>query len=101
MFFFKYFSETSEGTSVITIRTGTEFEETIAVRRKFIHPSFNHGEYYNDIAVLELGNRFFYVFKKKGDRGSKSKLKLVTLTSFFQKERFCLTMKSMETLPLV
>ena len=68
MFFLKSFSETTEGTSVITLRTGTEFEETIAVRRKFIHPSFNQGEYYNDIAVLELGNRLF-MFKKRGIGG--------------------------------
>jgi len=30
--------ENLEGTSTITIRTGTDHEETIAVRRKFIHP---------------------------------------------------------------
>ena len=59
MFFTKYFSENSEGTSTITIRTGTEHEETIAVRRKFIHPWYYRGgaTYYNDIALLELGNR--------------------------------------------
>ena len=56
---FYKFSENSEGTSTITIRTGTDHEETIAVRRKFIHPKYNPGDgtYYYDIAVLELGNR--------------------------------------------
>jgi len=51
--------ETSASTSVITIRTGTELEETIAVRRTFIHPKYNRGDgtYYNDIAVLELGKK--------------------------------------------
>ena len=57
--FTKYFSENSVGTSTITIRTGTENQETIAVRRKFIHPWYYQGgaTYYNDIAVLELGNK--------------------------------------------
>ena len=60
MSLYKKFSETSTSTSVITIRTGTELEETIAVRRKFIHPKYNRGDgtYYNDIAVLELGKKW-------------------------------------------
>ena len=87
MFFTKYFSENSVGTSTITIRTGTENQETIAVRRKFIHPWYYQGgaTYYNDIAVLELGNT-------KGQpartRGSNFKLIFLTCIYFFRKKNF-------------
>ena len=80
MFFIKYFSENSKGTSTITIRTGTDHEETIAVRRKFIHPWYYQGgaTYYNDIAVLELGNR-----KGQAIRTWGSNFKLIFLSCIF------------------
>ena len=80
MFFTKYFSENSVGTSTITIRTGTENQETIAVRRKFIHPWYYQGgaTYYNDIAVLELGNR-----KGQAIRTWGSNFKLIFLSCIF------------------
>ena len=86
MFFTKYFSENSEGTSTITIRTGTDHEETIAVRRKFIHPWYYRGgaTYYNDIALLELGNRIYQVARKR-----ESKFKLIFIICiFFRKKDF-------------
>jgi len=56
-------------TSTITIRTGTDHEETIAVRRKFIHPWYNQGDgtYYNDIAILELERKILYDYGTYGD----------------------------------
>ena len=78
--FTKHFSETSKCTSLITIRAETDNEEKIAVRRKFIHPWYYQGgaTYYNDIAVLELGNRNGQTARTRG-----SKFNLIFLTCKF------------------
>ena len=39
----------------ILVRDGTHFEETIEIRRVFVHPGFKFPSLYDDIAVAELG----------------------------------------------
>ena len=47
------------------IRTGTKYEESIAVKREWIHPwresveKGNSGTVYYDIAIMELGMKHF------------------------------------------
>jgi len=54
----------------VTIRDGTIYQESIGVRRMWIHPQRNvafFGAAYFDIAVLELERRIIYDFDKYGD----------------------------------
>ena len=50
----------------ITIRHNTKFNETIEVKRIYIHPDYVFPELYNDVAVLELGRRIPYDYEKVG-----------------------------------
>ena len=50
------FSALRQGqTRTIGIRDGTDFAETVEVRRFWTYPKYNGTAYY-DIAVIELGN---------------------------------------------
>ena len=40
----------------IKMRDGTDFKESVEIRRVFVHPGFKFPSLYNDIAVAELGN---------------------------------------------
>ncbi len=40
----------------IKMRDGTDFKESVEIRRVFAHPGFKFPSLYNDIAVAELGN---------------------------------------------
>ena len=43
-----------------TIRAGTQFKETIEIKRIYRHPNYVYPQLYNDIALLELGRRIHY-----------------------------------------
>ena len=45
-----------------TFRSGTKFNETIEIKRKYVHPNYIYPKNYNDIALLELGRRIHYDF---------------------------------------
>ena len=49
---------------VVRIRHGTPFEETIEIRKVYRHPDYKNPRLYNDVAVLELGRRIEYDFKR-------------------------------------
>ena len=42
----------------IKMRDGTDYKESIEIRRVFVHPGFQFPSLYNDIAVAELGNDY-------------------------------------------
>ena len=48
----------------ITIRHNTKFNETIEVKRTYIHPDYVFPQLYNDVAVLELGRRIPFNYGK-------------------------------------
>ena len=50
-----YFREQDETVRTILVRDGTIYEETIEIRRVFVHPGFKFPSLYDDIAVAELG----------------------------------------------
>ena len=50
--------------NVVRIREGTEYEETVEVRKVYRHPDYRYPRLYNDVAVLELGRRIEYNFKR-------------------------------------
>ena len=50
--------------NVVRIREGTEYEETVEVRKVYRHPDYRYPRLYNDVAVLELGRRIEYDFKR-------------------------------------
>ena len=49
---------------VVRIRHGTPFEETVEIRKVYRHPDYKYPRLYNDVAVLELGRRIEYDFKR-------------------------------------
>ena len=49
---------------VLTTRHGTPFEETVEIRKVYRHPNYKYPRLYNDVAVLELGRRIEYDFKR-------------------------------------
>ena len=49
---------------VVTIRHGTPFEETVEIRKVYRHPDYKNPRLYNDVALLELGRRIEYDFKR-------------------------------------
>ena len=52
-----YSREQDETVRTILVRDGTHFEETIEIRRVFVHPGFKFPSLYDDIAVAELGKK--------------------------------------------
>lgn len=54
-------------TRTISIRDSTDFQETIEVKRSFVHPDFDLPSLYHDIGVFELERRIEYDFQKYGD----------------------------------
>jgi len=40
------------------MRDGTDYKESVEIRRVFVHPGFQFPSLYNDIAVAELGNDY-------------------------------------------
>ena len=48
------------------VRDHTPYKEIIEIRRQFLHPLYD-GEFYYDIAVLELERKIIYDFDKFGD----------------------------------
>ena len=56
MFYIYAFSrEQDESVRTIIVRDGTIYEETIEIRRVFVHPGFRFPSLYDDIAIAELG----------------------------------------------
>jgi len=53
--------------SISTIRENTKFREFVEIKKVYPHPSYNYPSSYSNIAVLELGRRVEYNFKKFGD----------------------------------
>ena len=53
--------------SQVTLRINGQFEENIEIKRAYPHPLYHYPGLYNDIAVVELGRRIEYDFKKFGD----------------------------------
>ena len=51
----------------IFYRDNTIFKEQIEIKKVYQHPSYVYPKLYNDIAVVELGRRIVYDFKKFGD----------------------------------
>ena len=49
------------------IRHGTDYAETIEVKRTFMHPGYRFPSSYNDIAISELGRRVIFDFDTYGD----------------------------------
>ena len=49
---------------VLTTRHGTPFEETVEIRKVYRHPDYKNPRLYNDVALLELGRRIEYDFKR-------------------------------------
>ena len=45
-------------------RDNTEHKEVIEIKRIYKHPKYQFPELYDDIAVLELGRRIVYDYKK-------------------------------------
>ena len=43
------------------------FQETIEVRHVYLHPHFESGEQYGEVALLELGRRIQFDFDQFGD----------------------------------
>ena len=44
----------------LLIRGGSDYEEIIPVRRKFVHPLYRQGLLYHDVAIYELDRRITY-----------------------------------------
>ncbi|XP_059096340.1 uncharacterized protein LOC131890908 [Tigriopus californicus] len=51
----------------VTLRQGTPYEETVEVKRIFIHPNFQLPSLHDDIAIGQLGRRIEYDYTKYGD----------------------------------
>ena len=51
----------------IVVRHGTPYNETIKVKRTFMHPEYRFPLGYNDIALSELSRRVIFDFDKYGD----------------------------------
>ena len=49
---------------VVRIRAGTPYEELVEIRKVYRHPRYKFPRLYNDVAVLELGRRIEYDFKR-------------------------------------
>ena len=51
------------------IRGGSDLEEIIPIRRKFVHPLYRQGLLYHDVAIYELDRRIIYSsdFNQYGD----------------------------------
>jgi len=77
---------------VVRIRAGTPFEELLEIRKVYRHPAYKFPRLYNDVAVLELGRRIEYNFKRFGDtpicidQGLKKEGKIATVQGFGQTE---------------
>ena len=50
-----FFREQDETVRTIIVRDGTIYNETIEIRRVFVHPGFKFPSLYDDIAIAELG----------------------------------------------
>jgi serine protease 27 len=55
---------------VNTVRDGTDFRETVEIKRVFKHPLYTFPRLYNNIALLELGRRLEYDHDRFGDSPS-------------------------------
>ena len=54
----KYFSDTNpDAVNTLEIRTATDDREVFTIRRFFRHPLYVSGQYYYDLAILELGKQ--------------------------------------------
>ena len=49
------------------LRPGTEYAETIEIKRTFMHPGYQFPVSYNDISLSEVGRRIIFDFEKYGD----------------------------------
>ena len=43
----------------ITIRDNTPYKEVIPIKRQWKHPLYNFPQFYYDIAIYELGKKYF------------------------------------------
>ena len=48
-------------------RDNTQYRELVEIKKVYKHPSYSYPSLYTDIAVVELGRRVEYDFKKFGD----------------------------------
>ena len=48
-------------------RDNTQYRELVEIKKAYMHPSYAYPSLYTDIAVVELGRRVEYDFKKFGD----------------------------------
>ena len=53
-----------------TLRENTVHRETVEIKNVFKHPLYKYPKLYDDIALLELGRRVEYNYKKFGDSPS-------------------------------
>jgi len=53
--------------NINTIRDNTQYRELVEIKKVYTHPSYSYPSLYTDIAVVELGRRVEYDFKKFGD----------------------------------
>ena len=61
-----YYSTTTTTRSIL-FRHGSPHNETIDVKRTFIHPYYIYPQGYYDVALSELGRRVMFDFEKYGD----------------------------------
>ena len=54
--FFLVNSDDASFLKSVTVRHGIRDNESVEIRRTFVHPKFDFPSLYNDIAVSELGN---------------------------------------------
>ena len=56
--------DSEEKKKVVRIRAGTPYEELVEIRKVYRHPRYKFPRLYNDVALLELGRRIEYDFKR-------------------------------------
>lgn len=50
-----------------SVRAGTQFNESIEIKRVYKHPNYKFPLLYDDVAIIELGRRIEYDYNKFGD----------------------------------